>query len=103
MQKLTVRTEKRGFETQHKLYNIFKGQDYVVALIRIFNKHVGTSPYEYLINFRINKSKTLLKETSLTVNEISVMVGYNEVTNFIRDFKKYLGTTPLKYRNYWIS
>jgi len=64
---------------------------------------VGTSPYEYLINFRINKSKTLLKETSLTVNEISVMVGYNEVTNFIRDFKKYLGTTPLKYRNYWIS
>ena len=32
MQKLTVRTEKRGFETQHKLYNIFKGQDYVVVL-----------------------------------------------------------------------
>jgi AraC-like DNA-binding protein len=72
-------------------------------LIRIFNKHSGTSPYEYLINFRINKSKTLLKETSLSVNEISVLVGYNDVTNFIRDFKKYLSTTPLKYRNYWIS
>lgn len=72
-------------------------------LIRIFNKQLGTSPYEYLINFRINKSKKLLKETSLSVNEISTEVGYNDVTNFIRDFKKYLGTTPLKYKNYWIS
>jgi YesN/AraC family two-component response regulator len=72
-------------------------------LIRIFTKHSGTSPYEYLINFRIDKSKMLLKETNHPVNEISNLVGYNDVTNFIRDFKKYLGTTPLKYRNYWIN
>ena len=32
MRKLTILTEKKDFETQHKLYNIFKEQYYVVVL-----------------------------------------------------------------------
>jgi AraC-like DNA-binding protein len=71
--------------------------------IRVFKKYTNVSPYEYLINFRINKSKSLLKETDLTINEISNRTGFNNINNYIRDFKKLVGTTPLKYRNFWIS
>jgi AraC-like DNA-binding protein len=71
--------------------------------IRLFKKYTGIGPYEYLINYRINKSKYLLKETNYLVNEISERVGFNNVNNFIRDFKKLVGTTPLKYRNYWLT
>lgn len=68
--------------------------------IRLFKKFIGVNPYEYLIAYRIGQSKVLLKDTSLTVSEISSSIGYNDANNFIRDFKKYVGTTPLKYRNY---
>lgn len=71
--------------------------------IRVFKKYTNVSPYEYLINFRINKSKSLLKETGLSINEISNKTGFNNINNYIRDFKKLVGTTPLKYRNFWIS
>lgn len=71
--------------------------------LRLFKKHMGISPYEYLTNYRINKSKSLLKQTAQSVNEIAYNVGFNNVNNFIREFKILVGTTPLKYRNYWIT
>lgn len=72
-------------------------------LIRIFKKLTGLTPYEYITNYRIDKSKTLLMETDLTVNEISAQVGFNNVNNYIRNFKILVGCTPLTYRQYWIG
>jgi AraC-like DNA-binding protein len=66
--------------------------------LRIFKSFTGLSPYEYLTNYRIKKSKQLLKNTELSVNEISVYIGYNNVNNFIRDFKKYVEITPGQFR-----
>lgn len=71
--------------------------------LRIFKKYTGKSPYEYLINYRINQSKILLKDTTFSVNEISFKVGYGNTNNFIRDFKKYVGLTPHKYRRFVIN
>lgn len=71
--------------------------------IRVFKRHTGISPYEYLMTYRIDQSKKLLKSTSLPINDISLSVGFNDVNNFIRDFKKLVGTTPLKFRNYWVT
>jgi AraC-like DNA-binding protein len=71
--------------------------------LRLFKKCMGISPYEYLTNYRINKSKSLLKQTAKSINEIAYSVGFNNANNFIREFKILVGTTPLKYRNYWIT
>lgn len=70
--------------------------------LRLFKTYTGLSPYEYLINYRINMSKSLLKDTSSSVNEISCCVGFNDVNNFIRYFKRLTGTTPANYRKFWI-
>jgi AraC-like DNA-binding protein len=71
--------------------------------MHLFKRHTGVGAYEYLTNFKINKSKLLLNETDLTIYDIAYKVGFNNVNNYIRDFKKLVGTTPLKYRNYWIK
>lgn len=71
--------------------------------MRLFKKHTGVSTYEYITNYRINKSKMLLKETEQAIYQIAAEVGFSNVNNYIRDFKKVVGTTPLKFRNYWVS
>lgn len=71
--------------------------------LRLFKCYTGTTPYEYLTQYRVNQSKALLKTTSMTVSEVAYKVGFNDANNFIRAFKKLVGTTPLKYKRYWIS
>jgi AraC-like DNA-binding protein len=66
--------------------------------LRLFKRHTGVSPYEYLINYRINKAKELLKNSELLIREISDTVGFFDYNNFIREFKKIVGITPLKYK-----
>ena len=70
--------------------------------LRIFKKLMGVTPYEYLINYRINCSKKLLVETELSVLEISLKVGFFDYNNFIRSFKKIVGTTPLGFKKTFI-
>ncbi len=70
--------------------------------LRLFKAYTGTSPYEYLMNFRINKSKQLLNESTSSVNEVALMVGFSDANNYIRYFKKVVGTTPAKYRQSWM-
>jgi AraC family transcriptional regulator len=70
------------------------------AFIRLFKKQTGTTPYEYLLRLRIMRARYLLEETSLSVNEISDRIGFNNVNNFIRKFKNLTAMTPLKYREF---
>ena len=53
---------------------------------------------QYITRCRIALAKSLLEETNLSVNEIAVKCGYEDVINFFRNFKKSENTTPLAYR-----
>ena len=65
---------------------------------RCFNKMLNVTPYEYLIQYRLQKATNLLKDATLNVTEISEIVGFNNVTHFIQAFKKVYGISPKKYR-----
>ena len=70
--------------------------------IRLFKKIIGISPYDYIINYRINVAKKLLKTADFTVQEISELVGFNDVNNFIKRFKQRSNCTPsFKCREYF--
>lgn len=69
--------------------------------LKIFKQYVGTSPYEYLINYRINEAKILLKTTNLSVSSIASSVGFLNESNFIKQFKRITHLTPLNYRKIW--
>ena len=70
-------------------------------LTRQFKKYTTQSLYEYIINYRINKSKELLKNTQKSVCEISEKIGFESVSQFVKLFKQNENTTPLKFRKYW--
>jgi len=65
---------------------------------RFFKKAIGRSPMAYINEYRIRQSMQLLKETDLSVMEICLDCGFNNLGNFLRQFRKYTGTTPLKYK-----
>lgn len=70
---------------------------------RTFKKITGFSPYEYLINCRINKAKNMLISTSYTIEDISFLTGFNNASNFINKFKQLEGMTPSRYRKYYTN
>lgn len=67
-------------------------------LYNLFVKHEGVSPKKYLNNLRIGKACDMLQNTSMSVTEISVSVGFEDVLSFSKFFKKNMNVSPTKYR-----
>ena len=64
----------------------------------LFKKETGTSFVEYLSRVRMEKAKELLKETDLKIQDICLMVGYNDVRYFRKLFARSTGLSPNEYR-----
>ncbi len=70
--------------------------------VKLFRSLVGVSPYEYIINLRINEAKRLLITTKLSINNIAYQTGFLDTNNFIRRFRSRTEMTPLQYRDKFI-
>lgn len=66
---------------------------------RFFKDHIGYSPIQYINKLRLDKAKQLLRSTTLSVKEITDLIGFNDPSYFSRLFKKNTGLSPLEYRN----
>ncbi len=64
----------------------------------IYKSIYGITPTADLINARINRAKNLLILEDMNVEEISVALGYQNLTHFIRQFKSKVGCSPSKFR-----
>ena len=69
-----------------------------IYLGQLFQKETGILFSDYLNNFRVNKAKNLLVETSLKAAEIGELVGYANKNYFYRKFKDIVGITPSEWR-----
>lgn len=69
---------------------------------RLFKKSVGLSPYQYLIQYRMNASIKLLKDRALTVTQIAEAVGYPDTKSFDRAFRDKYGVSPGKFRKFYV-
>ena len=65
-------------------------------LIRLFQKHVGLTPYAYLTQVRIAKSRQLLR-LGEPVAQVALDVGFADQAHFTKRFKQLTGTTPALY------
>jgi AraC-like DNA-binding protein/CheY-like chemotaxis protein len=65
---------------------------------RLFSKYLGVTPYQYVLTRKIEKSKTLLAETVIPINEIAFELGFDSHSNFYHAFKKIADDTPENYR-----
>lgn len=69
------------------------------SLCKQFKKETGESIINFLGRIRLNHSRDLLENSSITISDIAYKVGYDSPAYFSRAFKKSLGISPLEYRN----
>ncbi|MCQ2419230.1 MAG: AraC family transcriptional regulator [Clostridia bacterium] len=67
-------------------------------LYRCFMDYTEQSPAMFLRDIRLQRAKSLLQHTSLSVQEIAHAVGYEDPLYFSRTFSDYFGCAPSIYR-----
>lgn len=71
---------------------------YDKRLSAIFREHLGTTVFAWLREERIQRSRRLLAETSLSMQEIALEIGFRSACNFTTAFRERLGVPPTQYR-----
>lgn len=66
--------------------------------LRCFQNTIRKSPAEYLTEYRLDMAKKMLKETDMTITEVSFSAGFSSNAYFGKIFREKCGTTPGKYR-----
>jgi AraC-like DNA-binding protein len=61
---------------------------------REFRKHYGTSPGRWLLDRRLERAASLLQTTGMSVTEIMLECGFEELSHFSRAFKERFGRSP---------
>ena len=74
-------------------YNISMGH-----LSKMIKEHLKVNFSDYIASLRIQRSKELLRDDSLSIQEIAEIVGYNDYFYFTKKIKKVEGISPSKYR-----
>jgi transcriptional regulator GlxA family with amidase domain len=65
---------------------------------RRFKQAIGVTPLVYLQQLRVETAKRLLEEGSQTFNEITYMVGYEDISFFRKIFIRLTGLRPKEYQ-----
>ena len=68
-----------------------------------FNKLTGTTPMNYVTQWRMERARKLLKDETISIDEIAEKVGYVASESFQKTFKKFIGATPSAYRKSKVS
>jgi len=67
-------------------------------LTRLFLKHIGFAPQEFMLWQRLYRAGHLIKETGLSVKEVAARTGFATPAAFVRAFKRVHGITPGRFR-----
>lgn len=67
------------------------------CLYRAFKKDMGTSPVDFLINYRLERAVVLMDRCSMTASAAASAVGFCDASHFSRAFKKKFGVAPGQY------
>lgn len=66
---------------------------------RIFKAVMGCTPMRYLAEIRIKVADTLLRTTKMSICNISMSVGYDNVSSFNRKYVQLRNMSPTEFRN----
>lgn len=66
----------------------------------VFKKETGSNIIKYITDYRMEKSRELLKEGKLKIIQVAKSCGYDNQSYFNRLFKNYYGVTPKQFKEH---
>ncbi len=60
----------------------------------LFRMSTGLSPHRYIVQRRVERARSLLQSTTLSLGEIALAVGFYDQSHLTRQMKRILGVTP---------
>ncbi|HHT69901.1 MAG TPA: helix-turn-helix transcriptional regulator [Firmicutes bacterium] len=72
-------------------------------LSTVFKEETGQAFTHYVQEVRIEKSKELLRQSSIPIVDIALLVGFSSQSYYTRTFKKLTGITPSEFRKRFIT
>ncbi len=67
-------------------------------LFNIFKDEFSKSPKKYILEQKLLRAQTLLKQTDMSITHIANSVGFQDVLSFSKCFRSKIGTSPQNYR-----
>ncbi|MBW4512889.1 MAG: AraC family transcriptional regulator [Scytonematopsis contorta HA4267-MV1] len=65
---------------------------------RSFKQSVGITPYQYLLQQRVERAKQLLKQQAISISDIALDCGFANQTHLAKVFRQMTGMTPKTYQ-----
>ena len=65
---------------------------------RLFKRSLGISPWRYVLQCRIERSKELLRSSTMAITEVAKACGFSSSSYFIKQFHQIVGVTPKAYQ-----
>ena len=69
------------------------------SLCRFFKMNMGMTVFEYLNQLKVELACKLLMDNDLSILEVCLDSGYNNLSHFNKQFRKINGIPPSEYRN----
>jgi AraC family transcriptional regulator len=66
----------------------------------LFKQAIAVTPYQYLLQQRVERAKQLLKQSDQPIADIAVMCGFNSHRHLSKQFRQLTGMTPTAYRTH---
>lgn len=63
-------------------------------LERLFRKYLGCTPTHYNQGLRMERARTLLRQTGRSITEIALACGFSSASYFSTVYRRYFGTLP---------
>lgn len=74
----------------------------VAYICTIFKESTGKTINKYIAEYRLKKSKELLRDQGIRITDIAAKVGYSDGNYFTKTFKKETDLTPSEYRKKYL-
>lgn len=65
----------------------------------VFKESTGMTPLQFVTRQRITRAQQLIRETSRSLIQVGLEVGYATPSHFAQVFKRVVGVTPTEFRN----
>lgn len=94
---LIMKTESKRQKLEYYAHKLNFSSIYLAECVK---KATGKTAKQIITEYLILESKSLLYQSTKTIDEISSRLGYNDTSNFVTFFKKNVGSTPSQYRKH---